>query len=114
MLTRIRSSQRLSQAVIANGFVFISGQGSEDPLQDVQRQAEEVLGRIDALLVEAGSTKEKIVFADISLADINDYAAFNQAWDAWVSPSAPPARACAEKRVSLKPYLVEISVIALA
>jgi len=114
MLKRIGSNHRLSQAVVANGFVFLSGQGSEATSKDVRGQAEEVLERIDTLLAEAGSAKEKIVFADIALADISDYVAFNQAWDAWVSPSAPPARACSEKRVSAKPYLVEISVIALA
>lgn len=114
MLDRIRPNGRLSQAVVANGFVFVSGQGSEDPSRTISEQAQDVLGRLDALLAEAGSSKDRIVFADIALSDIANYAAFNQVWDAWVDKASPPARACSEKRVSAKPYLVEISVIALA
>ena len=114
MLNRIRPNGRLSQAVVANGFVFVSGQGSEDPSKSISAQAEEVLGRLDTLLAEAGSGRDRIVFADIALSDIANYAAFNLVWDAWVDKDAPPARACSEKRVSAKPYLVEISVIALA
>ncbi|MBM6595086.1 RidA family protein [Microvirga pudoricolor] len=113
MLHRIRSNHRLSQAVVANGFVFLSGQGSEDPSLDVAAQTRDVLHRIDELLREAGSGKERIVFADISLSDIAHAKDVNTVWDAWVDRSAPPARACAEKRVSAKPYLVEISVIAV-
>lgn len=114
MIRRINPNHRLSQAVVANGFVFISGQGTDDPSKDVAGQAEEVLARIDALLAEAGSGKDRIVLADISLADITDYAAVNRAWDAWVDSSAPPARTCSEKRVSAKPYRVEVSVVAVA
>lgn len=113
MLRRINPNHRLSQAVVANGFVFISGQGSDDPAKDVEGQAEEVFGRIDALLAEAGTSKDRIVLADIALADIKDYGAINRVWDAWVDKSAPPARTCSEKRVSAKPYLVEVSVVAV-
>jgi enamine deaminase RidA (YjgF/YER057c/UK114 family) len=114
MLTRLNPNGRLSQAVVANGFVFVSGQATENPALSVGDQAREALSRIDAILTEAGSGKAKIVRADIALADIGDYQAMNQAWDEWVDRDNPPARTCAEARVSKKPYLVEISVIAVA
>lgn len=114
MLRRISPNGRLSQAVVANGFVFVSGQATENPALPVLDQAREVLSRIDTVLTEAGSDKAKIIKADIVLADIGDYQALNQAWDEWVDRDNPPARTCAEARVSKKPYLVEISVIALA
>jgi Putative translation initiation inhibitor, yjgF family len=113
MLTRIAPGGRLSQAVVANGFVFLSGQATENPALSAADQAREALARIDAILKEAGSDKSKIVRADIVLADIGDYQAVNEAWDEWVDRDAPPARTCAEARVSRKPYLVEISVVAV-
>lgn len=112
MLDRISPNGRLSQAVVANGFVFVSGQASENPSLSCREQAREALARIDAILAEAGSDKAKIVKADIVLADIGDYQAMNEAWDEWVDRDNPPARTCAEARVSRKPYLVEISVVA--
>lgn len=112
MFHRIQPGARLSQAVVCNGFVFISGQATEDPTLDVAAQTRHVLARIDALLAEAGSDKTKIAFANISLADIADYPEMNREWDAWVVPGEAPARACGEARVSLKPYRVEINVVA--
>lgn len=114
VLRHIQPGARLSQAVVANGFIFLSGQASDDPAKDIYGQTRDVLGRIDALLEEAGSDRDNIVFVDIALADINDYAGMNAAWDEWIAGRTPPARACSEKRVSRKPYLVEMSVIALA
>lgn len=114
MITRIAPGGRLSQAVVANGFVFVSGQASEDPQRDAADQARDALARIDTLLGQAGSDRSKIVTADIVLADIGDARQVNEVWDAWVDRSNPPARTCSEGRVSSKSYRVEISVVALA
>ena len=112
MIRRLASNGRLSQAVVANGFVFVSGQATEEPQKNVADQMRDALAGVDAALGQAGTDKSRIVLANIVLADISDYGQMNEVWDAWVDREAPPARTCHEARVSAKPYLVEVSVIA--
>src|SRR5262245_33731404 len=104
----------MSQAVVANGFVFLAGQVAPDPTADVEGQTRQVLGEIDRLLAAAGSRKEKIVSANIYLTDVATFAAMNKAWEAWVSPTAKPARATIEAQLVAPEYKVEIQVVALA
>ena len=70
------------------------------------------LAEIDALLARAGSDKSKILMAVIWLADIADFAGMNRVWDAWVSQTAPPARATGESRLAAPEYRVEIIIVA--
>lgn len=112
MLHRIGAGARLSQAIIANGFVFLSGQATDDPSQDIAGQTRAILARIDTLLIEAGTDKTRIIRANIALADISFAPAMNAAWDQWVAPGAAPTRTCFEARISTKPYLIEIDVVA--
>lgn len=113
MLHRIGAGARLSQAIIANGFVFLSGQATDDPGLDIVGQTRSILARIDALLAEAGTDKTRIVRANIALADIGLAPAMNAVWDEWAAPGAAPTRTCVEARISTKPYLIEIDAIAL-
>lgn len=114
MITRLASNGRLSQAVVANGFVFVSGQATEQPQKDVAGQMRDALAGVDAALAQAGSDKSRIVLANVVLSDIRDYGQMNDVWDAWVDKDALPARTCHEARVSVKPFLVEVSVVAVA
>jgi hypothetical protein len=70
--------------------------------------------QIDRLLAAVGSSKERILTANVYLSDINDFALMNKGWDAWVSATAKPARATVEARLASPEYLVEIQVTALA
>ena len=74
-----------------------------------KRQAE-----IDRLLAEAGTDKSKLLYVQIWLADMGDFAAMNAVWDAWVDPANPPARASGEARLAAPEYKVEIIVTAAA
>jgi enamine deaminase RidA (YjgF/YER057c/UK114 family) len=112
-IRRFESGPRMSQAVTANGFVFLAGQVAPDPSADVEGQTRQVLGEIDRLLALAGSSKENILTANVFLADIGHFAAMNRAWEAWVSPTAKPARATIEARLAGPEYQVEIQVTAL-
>ena len=96
MITRIEPGKRMSQAVVANGFVFLAGQVATDPSRSVQEQTRQVLGEIDRLLGLAGSSKANILSANVYLADMADFAAMNSVWDEWVHPEAKPARATVE------------------
>jgi enamine deaminase RidA (YjgF/YER057c/UK114 family) len=114
MITRIEPGKRMSQAVVANGFVFLAGQVATNPSSGVDEQTRQVLAEIDRLLALAGSSKAKILSATVYLADMANFAAMNSVWDAWVHPEAKPARATVEARLATPDYQVEIQVIALA
>lgn len=113
-IRRIESGARMSQAVVANGLVWLAGQVAPDPTADVEGQTRQILGEIDRLLAAAGSGKERIVSATIYLADVATFAAMNRAWEAWVPADAKPARATVEARLVAPEYKVEIQVTALA
>lgn len=79
---------------------------------DAGEQTKNVLAKIDALLSQAGTSKARIVMANVWLADITSFDAMNAAWEAWVDRAAPPARATVESTLAGSQYKVEISVIA--
>ena len=108
-----------SQAIRANGFVFVSGQVSFDPvtntlvLGDVGAQTERVIQNLSGILKAAGSSLDKVVRATVFLKNMNDFAAMNEVYSKHF-PSKPPARSTVEVARLPKDVLVEIDVIALA
>jgi len=108
-----------SQAIKANGFVFISGQVAIDPANqqvvpgDVSVQTERVLKNLGGILKAAGSSMEKVVRSTVFLKDMGDFAAMNEVYGKHFT-SAPPARSTVEVARLPKDVLVEIDVIALA
>ncbi len=113
-IQRIQTNNRMSQAVVANGFIFLAGQVATDTALDVAGQTRQILDKIDALLAETGSDKTKIVQATIWLADHKTFGDMNTVWDAWVPAGHAPARACVESALAFPPYTVEIGVVAVA
>lgn len=114
MIRRIESGPRMSQAVVANGFVFLAGQVADDTSVGVREQTNQVLASIDRLLAAAGSDKGRIVSANVYLSDMSTFAEMNAAWDAWVASDAKPARATVEAKLAAPEYKVEIQVVAIA
>ncbi len=108
-----------SQAIRANGFVFISGQVCIDPATqqlitgDVAAQTERVLHNLSAILTAAGSSLHKVVRTTVFLKNMGDFAAMNEVYGRHFS-AAPPARSTVEVARLPKDVLVEIDVIALA
>jgi 2-iminobutanoate/2-iminopropanoate deaminase len=108
-----------SQAIKANGFVFVSGQVAIDPATqqvmtgDVAAQTERVLRNLSEILEAAGSGLGKVARATVFLKNMGDFAAMNQVYGKYFS-SAPPARSTVEVARLPKDVLVEIDVIALA
>jgi enamine deaminase RidA (YjgF/YER057c/UK114 family) len=80
----------MSQAVVANGFVFLAGQVARSE-GGRGRQTRQVLGEIDRLLAAAG-TRDRILSATIYLADVATFADMNRAWEAWVPANGNGAR----------------------
>ena len=107
-----------SQAVKANGFVFLSGQIALDPATQqlvsggVVEQTERVLRNLEAVLAAAGSSLEKVVRCGVFLKSMNDFAAMNEVYGRFFRKD-PPARSTVEAARLPKDCLVEIDVIAL-
>ena len=107
------ASKRYSEAVVANGLVFLSGMVPENPKADAKAQTENVLAQIDSWLAQCQSDKAHILEATIYLPDMNDYTAMNEVWDAWTAPERAPARACVEAKLASPDWKVEIKITAL-
>jgi enamine deaminase RidA (YjgF/YER057c/UK114 family) len=111
-ITRSHTNARMSQLVIHDNTVYLSGQVASDATANVTVQTQQVLDKIDSLLAEAGSDKARILSAQIWLANIGHFSAMNEVWDAWVSEGNAPARACIEARLASPDLLVEIGIVA--
>lgn len=110
-ITRIKSSKRMSQAVIHGDTVYLSGQVGA-PGKSVTMQTAAILKQIEDLLEETGSGKSLILSATIWLADMADFEEMNLVWDAWVESADAPARATGEAKLATADYRVEIIVTA--
>ncbi len=105
-----------SQAVVAGGLVFTSGQIPLDPVSgevvggDIRAQTEVVLRNLTALLAAAGTSPEKAVKTTCFLADMGDFAAFNEVYAKTFTER--PARSCVAVKTLPKGVLVEVEVIA--
>ena len=111
-IVRIEPGPRMSRAVIHGDTVYLAGHVSKEPAGSVRGQTEAILRAIDARLAEAGTDRSKLLSANVWLADIATFDEMNAAWEAWVDPKNPPARATVEARLASPDYLVEIMVIA--
>ena len=105
-----------SQAIAANGFLFISGQLGVTPSgefagADVKSQAQRSLQNLQAILSEAGLGFENAVKTTIFLADIADFAAVNEIYAEFFNEPYP-ARSTVAVKTLPKGGLVEIELIA--
>lgn len=105
-----------SQGIIANGLLFASGQIPIDPAtgeiegDDIAAQAERVMKNIGALLEEAGTDYRNVVKTSCFLADMGDFAAFNEVYARYFTEK--PARSCVAVKTLPKNVLCEVEVIA--
>jgi 2-iminobutanoate/2-iminopropanoate deaminase len=107
-----------SQAIEANGFIFVAGQVARDPRTDqviegdIALQTERVMENIKAILEAAGSSLDRAVKTTVYLKDMNDFDAMGKVYSRYF-PSHPPARVAVEV-VRLHGGRVEIELMALA
>ena len=108
-----------SQAIRANGFIFVSGQIPLDPASGqivaggVAEQTERVLANLQAILQAAGCALEQVVRTTVYLKDMGEFAAMNEVYGRFF-PQSAPARATVEVARLPKDVRVEIDAIALA
>ena len=114
-IKRMHVGDRMSQIVVHGDTVYLAGQVAVNaPAAPAGDQTKDILATIDKLLAEAGTDKSKLLSATIWLADMRDFDAMNEVWDAWVAPGETPARACIEARLAFTKFTVEIMVTAAA
>lgn len=107
-----------SQAVEANGTLYISGQLPVNPLigkieaTDITTQAEQVFANINAILTEAGYTFSDVVKSTVFLSDISNFAGMNEVYKKYYQSECPARSAFAVKDLPLG-ALVEIETIAV-
>ena len=105
-----------SQAIKAGDLLFLSGVMPINPAtselepNDIELQAKRIMSNIDALLKEAGYSVDNGVKTTCFLADINDFAKFNEVYADYFT--SKPARSCVAVKDLPKKALVEVEVIA--
>ncbi len=105
-----------SQGIIAGDFLFASGQIPINPAsgnveaKDIKGQATQSMENVGAILKEAGVSFDKVVKTSCFLADIADFAAFNEVYAKYFTQN--PARSCVAVKDLPKGVLCEVEVIA--
>ncbi len=105
-----------SQGIITGNLLFSSGQIAINPAngeieaEGIVEQAEQVMKNIGAILAEAGTDYGKVVKTTCFLADMNDFATFNEVYGRYFTEK--PARSCVAVKTLPKNVLCEVEVIA--
>lgn len=105
-----------SQAIRANGFLYVSGQVALDPKTgemtgtDIRQQTERTLENVKGIVEAAGSNLHHVVKTTVFLKDMNDFAAMNEVYGKYFT-LAPPARSTVQVSRLPKDALVEIEVM---
>ena len=106
-----------SQAILCGNMLYTSGQIRLDPVtgtvvgEHIRDQAEQVMKNLSAVLEAAGTSFENAVKTTCFLADMADFAVFNEVYAAYFT--SKPARSCVAVRSLPKGVLVEVEVVAL-
>ena len=106
-----------SQAVLAGGVLYVSGQVGLDPktgklaAEDIRGQTKQVMTNLTAVLLKAGFTLDDTVQVQVFLADLNDFAAMNDVYAQYFK--LPPARATVQVARLPRDARIEIALIAV-
>lgn len=106
-----------SQGYVHNGLLYSAGQIAINPATDtieaadIEGQTEQVCKNLEAILLEAGSSFEKVVKTTCFLADMADFSAFNEVYAKYFT--SKPARSCVAVKTLPKNVLCEVEAIAV-
>ena len=111
-IVRIDQNARRSRASVYGDLVFLAGQVADDKDGDIAKQTREALAKVDDMLSRAGTDKSRLLSVQIWLKTMDDFAAMNAVYDAWVVPGDTPARCCGKVELADPAYRIEIVGIA--
>ena len=106
-----------SQANLANGILYISGQIPVDPateklVEGIEKETHQVMKNLEAILTEAGMTFKNVVKATIFLKSMDDFAVMNDIYASYLDAESFPARETVQVSCLPKNVDIEISMIA--
>ncbi|MGN1081642.1 MAG: RidA family protein [Acutalibacteraceae bacterium] len=105
-----------SQAVLCGGMLYTSGQIALSPESgelvgdSIEEQTEQIMKNLSAVLAKAGTSFDNVVKTTCFLAEITDFAAFNEVYGKYITSA--PARSCVAVKALPKGALAEVEVIA--
>jgi len=106
-----------SQGILANGFLFVSGQGAVDPNSgrivgtDIESQTRQTLNNVRSIVEASGLSMQDIVKVSIYLKHMSDFKRMNEIYKSFF-PDSPPARTTVQAELPLPDMLIEIEVVA--
>jgi 2-iminobutanoate/2-iminopropanoate deaminase len=106
-----------SPAIMAGGFIFVSGQAAVDPKtgqvvgNTIEEQTERTLENVKIIVTAAGASLDDVVRVTVYLADITNFSRMNEVYKRYFSHE-PPARTTLEARLARGELLVEIDAVA--
>ncbi len=109
MIQRLAEEQRLSGAIVHGGLVWLAGRVADDASLDTGGQTADIHRQVDALLVQAGTDKGRLLSVTAVLAGIRHAPAMNRPWDGWLDPAARPASMTIEAALVDPAWRVEIT-----
>lgn len=112
-IVRHRPGDRFAQLLTHGGIAYLSGQVATDTSVGVGAQTSEVLAKVDALLAEAGTSREHLLTVTVYLADVTTAPAMNEAWTAWLGNAAPRCTRATIGAPLVRPELL-VEVVATA
>jgi enamine deaminase RidA (YjgF/YER057c/UK114 family) len=111
-IVRIDQNARRSRASVFGDLVFLAGQVADDKDGDIAKQTREALAKVDDMLSRAGTDKSRLLSVQIWLKTMDDFAAMNAVYDAWVVPGDTPTRCCGKVELADPAYRIEVVGIA--
>lgn len=113
LITRFGVSDRSSLAVRhgGTGYFAVTPRAPYDGSLTITEQANQLFDKLDARLLEIGSSRDRILMVAIILADMADYDGFNAAWITWLKGTPPPTRGCFGATLAKPGLKVELLVI---
>jgi len=106
-----------SQAIMVNGFLFVSGQGAIDPNSgrlagtDIQSQTRQTLTNVQTIVEASGMSMRDLVRVAVYLKNMKDFKEMNEVYKSFF-PDAPPARTTIQAELPLPEMLIEIDAVA--
>ena len=112
-MERFGKGIRYHEAIRHNGVLYLSGVTATDAGETIGTQTRAVLAKIEGMLNRYGSSKDRMLHANVYLRDSCDVGAFNEEWDHWICAETSPTRALTVTRLGREQILVEIVVTAV-
>lgn len=111
-IQRLGVTPRYADIVIHQGMLHtVEVPPAEDG--DIRRQTRGLLASLEALLIQGGSGKERLLMVTVYLTDMADYDGMNTEWEAWLPDGCAPCRACVQvARLARPGWRVEMAVTA--